>query len=214
MDIDNSKITKCLENFHSIWACKPHKLTWIRQDLCYICGGEDINVKTYYIKSCLKWRFGYIACGKCKVLLNQFEEICQENGIYIPNTIIDQTDIKFYRFSRSNKLKPYIQKGELEPILNPVFSKPKKILTTIVSWNNLSKSIPLSNLIFYNRDIYGYAICEGPFRHCKSIWYSDLQNSYATANRFFHFYKFCIKQTKFDMLVIMRIYKYWVYDLI
>jgi len=207
-------ISDCLVNFHTQYAIEPHKLTWIIQDKCYICDKPDQDVYTYHVKFCYSYRFGYIACNKCKVLLDIYKDISQENGTYVKNTMIINKDIKFYRVSRTCNIPPYIQEGYLEPKIQPVFIKEGNKLITTVNWNELNKNIPLSNLIFFNRNIYGYSIKEGPFKECKSIWKKELQDSYKVANNFFHFYKFALKHTIFDMLVIVNICKYWVSDLI
>lgn len=230
-----SIISQCLNVFHKS-AIYPRRMTWIRQNHCYICDvtGTEPCATTYLKNADRRRLVGYITCSKCAVLLPTIFNIYEESGEYVPNSIYSGyvlSPLAFLRQSLSNPNLPiYIERGASIKLADytPLMYIEKRVRAKI-SWvesdaasnmvpGGFEKSIFLANLIFHNRRLYGKAIEDGPLSRCTSFWRKPLQNEYNKANQFMQFL-LCmdINKTygpKVDKLIENRVFLFWRGELI
>ena len=179
----NKIIEKCLKTFHDVNKFRPVRMVMISTKECYICDNRYNTTDSTYIKNYLRLHhYGYQFCKKCKCLVNIFIDIYEESGDYIPNNKFDKNqlqNLKFFRISSDTTIKPYIEKNawlniNLFPIMElrkqPEYKNNK--LTTTICWGldeqdaYTHKTILLSNLIYNNRNIFGYSPNNGILNTC------------------------------------------------
>lgn len=228
-----NKLNKCLEKFHSC-IIPPIRCSMIRMRQCYICDSEseDLDSLCTYLKSYEKRNLvAYLSCDKCKSIVPTLLNLYEESGNYIPNSIYDgynivNSTIQFFRKSRSQNIKPYIEKGaSIDINAYPVFHKTNDgCLNVLVYWTTLipglygsdiiTKTISMANIIHHNRAIFGYEPSHGPYGKCAAIWKKDIKKEYAIANEFMEFSNAIDETVNFDGLIKTKIYEYWVGELI
>ena len=148
------------------------RLVMKRTDWCSVC--DDIytgeQTKTLHVDSSRgRSLYGWLLCKRCHIyekLIKQYyyKHYCN----FIPATLCKcykDNYFNFYRKSSNPAIQPYIQTKAFYKHHNYDFitiDKPSTHVYVQVSWlvNNIefTKIINLSNLIFYNRNIFGYAI--------------------------------------------------------
>ena len=149
-----------------------NRLVMKRTDWCSVCDaiytGEQ--TKTLYIDSSRgRSLYGWLLCKRCHI----YEKIIKQYYYkyycnFIPATLCKcykDNYFNFYRKSSNPAIQPYIQTKAFYKHHNYDFitiDKPSTHVYVQISWlvNNIefTKLINLSNLIFYNRNIFGYAI--------------------------------------------------------
>lgn len=228
-------IEKCLKTFHVKNKFYPLRLVMCPMNNCYICGEKHKYTKSMYIKNYLRLHhYGYQFCKKCECLVDIFMNIYEESGNYIPNNKFDKNllnNLRFFRISSNTTIKPYIVKNAwLNINLFPIITLDKdpgykdNNLCSTICWdlnpNNefAQKSILLSNLIYYNRGIFGYSPNSGILKGCSSYWKQSIEKAYNIANIPIYFI-YCVYKKKkldnnIDNLVLSRIIEYWKGDLI
>ena len=226
-------LNECLEKFHSC-IITPIRCSMIRMRQCYICDSLSIDKNSIcsYLKSYERRNLvAYLSCDKCKSIVPTLLNLYEETGNYIPNSIYDgyniaNSTIHFFRKSRSQNIKPYIErKASIDIKAYPVFHKTKDgRLSVLVYWTTLvpglygsdtiTKTIAMANVIHHNRSIFGYEPSRGPYRKCAAIWKKDIKTEYAIANEFTEFSNTIDKTVNFDGLIKTKIYEYWRSELV
>ena len=235
MNINDKKknITNCLQKFHSIDRIEPKRLVMTPIRICYICDKDNKTTYSKYIDSYLSLHhFGYQYCGKCGCLIDIFKNQCEEKGFYIPNKKFKKkklNNLRFFRVSSNPEILPYIHHTSWININeHPIITLLEKKLYSIICWNEdgeknenaetyIQKRILLSNIIFYNRTIFGYSQEEGILKVCSSYWKKALKKTYDSANIPLIFIT-CIdrkyKNYNIDNLIKSHIIEYWKGDLL
>ena len=224
-------IEKCLKTFHCKNKFYPVRMVMISMKLCYICDEERENVKSTYIKNYLRLRhYGYQSCNKCQCLVNIFSDIYEESGNYIPNNKFNKNHLKnlrFFRVSSNKSIMPYIvEDAWLNINLFPIISLTNQTeykcnnLAATICWeldkneDYTHKAILLSNLIYYNRNIFGYSPNNGILNVCSSYWKQSIEKAYNIANIPLYFIGCVYKKKNLDNLILTKIIEYWKGDLL
>ena len=76
------------------------------------------------------------------------------------------------------------------------------------------KTILLSNLIYYNRNIFGYSPDNGILNVCSSYWKQSIEKAYNIANIPIHFIECVYNRNHLDNLILSKIIEYWKGDLL
>lgn len=126
---------------------------------CERCTIYKTLINTYYYKN-------YTTFIRLKTIKRFIKEINDSVNDSIVNDSDDDYDRKkylfsFYRKSSNINIKPYIEKGFYTRCLNDFIyaNDTNTSLYVYISWNVNSthyKPINMSNIIFYNRDMFGY----------------------------------------------------------
>jgi len=158
----------------------PHRLVMIRMDKCYCCNKNTKELIESYSDDYLGRfkRIGWISCEKCELYLNLSKNYYEKKLTnYYPNRLIQFYKTKrfnFWRVSLSNKNIPaYVQKEAFYVGLSTgnflqIYEKNNKSRISIcMNWMNevnlndiYKKYVPLANLIFYNKDLFGNSYSE------------------------------------------------------
>ena len=223
------KLNECLTKFHSD-IITPLRCSMIQMHRCYICDTTSLSntdSQQIYLKSYERSNLaGYIACNKCRSIVPLLLDLYEETGNYIPNSIYDgyninSSTIHFFRKSRSQNIKPYIEtKASIDINAYPVFHKTREnrlhilvfwtiLIPNIYGSDKITKTIPLANAIHHNRSIFGYKLSQGPFSKCAAIWKKDIKKEYIIANAFKEFSNTIDGTINFDGLIKTLIYEYW-----
>lgn len=193
----------CIDTFHKN-VILPIRATFIRRNLCYICHTFDSSgTRTFFLKNASRARLlAYVSCSKCESIIPSLLELYEHTGMYVPNSIYDGIDLSRISFLRQNAIEnsASIKLSSYVPI-----TKYKNRVYSGVSWNGLQKKIPLCNLIFYNRDIYGWSISQGPLVNASRFWTKLLHREYLKANQF----GTLSLHNRVDALVEKIIYLFW-----
>ena len=194
----NQLIEDCLKTFHCVDKFHPIRMVMISTTSCYICGKTEMTTYAMYVKNYMRLHnYGYQFCKKCECLADIFIDIYEESGNYIPNNKFNEDQLKnisFFRHPSGKNTEPYIERNawlniNIFPILslsdNSKYSSNN--LYSNVCWGRKGdnfeyKPILLSNLIFYNRDIFGYCPNEGILNVCSTYWSKSIEKAYAVAN--------------------------------
>ena len=202
-------VSACLDVFHKV-AIYPRRMTWIRQNHCYICNvtGSKPCITTYLKNADRNKLMGYIACSKCVALLPILFKVYEETGEYVPNSIyegVDLSEISFLRHSRSKPSLPiYTQVGKIDLMSHVPLIHIHNRIRVAVSWKEtnsivnmfnkpplnieeLTKGVFLANVIFYNRNVYGNTIADGPLIRAVDFWRPMIDHEYNRANQFMEF---------------------------
>lgn len=217
-------ISECLEKFHNPGVFIPIRLVWKLMNTCYICDKSGVECYSKYI---IRGRHsGYQYCKKCACIVPIFKYMYEENGGYIPKKRFDSsllTNIKFFRVSKSNiNIKPYNHTGSWIDTreLQSLVKDPDKELCICVSWYDkcgqiIGKLVPLSNIIYYNRDKFNFVKENSILKNISSFWDKSIQKSYEEAYRPFILFRHIDSLHKnIDGLIKTKIIEYWKGDLI
>tara|TARA_B110000211_G_scaffold3877_1_gene4516 strand:- start:860 stop:1552 length:693 start_codon:yes stop_codon:yes gene_type:complete len=224
-------IKKCLETFHAKDKFYPIRMVMVSMRHCYICDEKREDTGSMYIKNYLRLHhYGYQFCKKCECLTDIFMDIYEESGKYIPTNKFNKNQLKnlnFWRVSSNKTIKPYMEKNawlniNLFPImsLNPLSEYKNNNLEATICWelnendDYMHKTILLSNLIFYNRNIFKYSPNKGILNVCASYWKQSIEKAYNIANIPLYFITCVYKKPHVDNLILSKIIEYWKGDLI
>ena len=158
-----------LQNAHSSFM----RMTFIDSDKCYSCNRYSNTVREIYIDNFLgRNRYGWICCEDCRkfVLIDKtFREIKMECLPMSSYNEFSHRNVKFWRESKNKAISPYLIENariETDEANGLHYQNKYDTMCAVVSWPvenplpgeylNLMKAIPLANLIFYNRGIFGY----------------------------------------------------------
>lgn len=155
----------------------PKRLTMISLSYCPICGNTNTDCS---IIPSSEWNgrfnnYGWICCINCLNIVNiaKFYFECNKSKAlsykYYESNLY-RADLSFWRVSSNKKISPYLENGFYNECCNDLFyiSNTRNRLYCQISWYNdktrkdifniYLKGIPLSNIIYHNREIFGYNI--------------------------------------------------------
>lgn len=187
-------ITLCINIIDKYEYMKfPLRAVMIRADYCYCC--DKLVKESYQLREdSFNGRYNHISwiyCTKCKLYVNLADKYVYNEANYIRYEkceILQNRNFSFWRVSSNKLIKPYIQKEAIidKKYGDMIFQYDNRV-ATIVTWNDdLSKSISLSNLIFYNRDFFGYELDEFPIYGYPKKWISLFEKEYKIANEWYY----------------------------
>ena len=187
--IDNL-ITKWIDNN------EPFRLVMIESKKCYMCDNkstetwcqhtDDFNGKYN--------RCGWLYCKKCANLVEMSEYYYYKKQNYLTysqTSKLRKHKFKFWRVSSNPLISPYIQENSesLTCMGNTLFlteKNNKKRVNIPISWEydkgEYNKSLYLSNLICFNRNILGYTINNLDIPNLTIEWTNAINKEYNLAN--------------------------------
>jgi len=211
-------------------------MTFIETDKCYSCNRYSNTVREIYIDNFLgKNRYGWICCEDCMkfVLIDKtFRETKME---CLPTSSYNEfslRNVKFWRESKNKAISPYLIENariETDEANGLHYQNKYDTMCAVISWpaanplpggySTLMKAIPLANLIFYNRDIFGYKskvmkdkiLSKSKFinnQQWLSKWLKLINKHYNFANTWLEFYKTATRY-KIPREITLEIMKYW-----
>ena len=220
-------IKECLLKFHNSGIYKPIRLVMRCVKNCYICDGTDKECESEYLKGGLGTHlYGYQYCNRCSSIVNILKDIFEDSGGYIPRKKFNKdliNELEFFRVSTSNpELPPYNQKHSWIDIrdVSILVDDPIRNLSISISWHDkdkrpFGKLVPLSNLIFYNRDKFGYSKKKSLLKDVSSFWDRSIASSYNIAERPIILMKYLDSlNLNIDGLIKSKIIEYWRGDLV
>lgn len=190
--------------------------TWVRQKYCKTCcsyvEGIMICKEDSFNGNCnfLGWQY----CDNCEHLLELKKKYYYEKCDFIKHSAFNKTirhlQFQFYRYSRSLN-KKFIQKN------CTICNNNGNILTqyqnmTIISiqWmGDMCKYVPLRNIIFYNRNIFGYSIEEFPIKEINKKMKHLIEKEYKIVNQFYNLILIVNQKSGIDDLIKSNIFRYW-----
>lgn len=213
------------------------RMTFIVDGKCYCCEKTRQNIKEIRIDNFLGFnRYGWICCEECKPFVMIDKGRREKKMNCLPYTCYkNYTDkrLKFWRHSTSDpSLEPYlVENAKFEHCSANGFEVRDKYnsLTASVSWethdkngrliNFLIKAIPVSNLIFFNRDLFGYNIYtfkKNFIDKCEYIndlfwctkWLKSIKKHYEHANGWHEFYRIAVRKN-IPRVIVLQILAYW-----
>ena len=223
-----------IDNYTDLALKAPNsfmRMTFIAQDKCYCCENIRQSTKEIRIDNYLGFnRYGWICCDECKPYIMIDKESREKKMDCLPYTSYkDYTteQIKFWRHSTSDpSLEPYlIENAKFEYCSANAFEIKHKYnsLTASVSWEVrhkfLTKAIPVSNLIFFNRNLFGYDVStfKKNFINKSSYsndlfwctkWVKSVKKHYEHANSWLEFYRIAVNKN-IPRVIILQILVYW-----
>lgn len=166
---------------------------------CSICDKNYINeqITTIYVNSPRSgYIYGWTHCNKCNIfntLIEKYYYIHYCN--FIQSKLCKpyrKLNFNFYRKPSNLNIKPYIQKKAIYKYLDYDFltlDKKTNHVYAQITWtiNSISwtKLINLSNLIFYNRDIFGYSIDDFKIKHISNQFKRGIIQQYNHTNEWY-----------------------------
>lgn len=177
---------------------KPIRAVMIRPDYCFMCESPNKNIHFRREDSfsghynCYNW----ISCDKCLSLLDIIEKYYYDSCNFIQYSlakILEDEDYRFFRVSSNKNLKPYIQENCYFCFNEGNYiNKFNNRVTATMSWdssvfNRLVKTIPLANLIYFNRFKFGYKYEDFPIKNLNNNWKMLIKKEYTKANSFEQF---------------------------
>lgn len=175
----------------------PFRMVMIKSGICYICKKK---VETFTIRSDdfngTYNQEGWIYCKKCAPIM-RLSKIYYENKqpflTYSKTDFIRNVHFNFWRVSSNPKIQPYIQKEakSLRCIGNTLTIFQKNAVSRLyvpVLWKykgeEYNKPVSLSNLIQFNRGVFGYT--KEIFTNIDEKWVSLIKKEYDIANVWCH----------------------------
>lgn len=208
------------------------RLTFIQDSHCYVCETYNTNVKCSYI-DCNLGRaglYGWIYCPECEHFVKADKERRELQLTCLPISsynFLRESNVMFWRKSRSTTKPSYLEtNAHFNMDGCDTFSVPSKykLLVAGVHWKDprmgiLEKGLPLANLIFFNRHIFGYHqnhMIDTIIRTCKlsnnskwlNFWIDHITEQYKHANGWLEFYKISVRN-KIPREVILNILDLW-----
>lgn len=214
------------------------RMVFISQDKCYCCEKIRQSTKEIKIDNYLGFnRYGWICCNECMpyIMINKAER--EKKMDCLPFTCYkDYTrkNIKFWRHSTTDpNLEPYlVEDAKFEYSSANAFEIKNKYntLTASITWEArdkdgqlinyfLTKAIPVSNLIFFNRNLFGYDVStfkkmfinKSNYRNdlfwCTK-WIKSIEKHYEHANSWLEFYRIAVHKN-IPRVIILQILVYW-----
>ena len=198
----------------------PNRLVMVKMDWCSICDTTLKSNECYihnYDSPTGHGVLGWSYCQKCKIYNKLIDLHYYKNytlfirGKYIQHLL--KNTFSFYRKPSIDKYPSYIEKEAfyVKTIRDFIFlDKQKNKICVTIGWDNYMKNISLTNLIFYNRKLFGYEYNHFPIKNYPNIMISYLQKDYYHCKEWyvldciFNFYK---KNIPFEIQKI--IFRYW-----
>ncbi|MAJ44343.1 MAG: hypothetical protein CMF96_06315 [Candidatus Marinimicrobia bacterium] len=165
----------------------PFRLVMIKSKYCYICNkNTKINCNYRYVNTYIKNNMvGWIYCNECKNKVDIAEYFYYYNSNVLQYSLVNKLfnqKIIFYRLS-SVKKKTIINdaillehSGDILRIWN------NNSIGIMVSWEKkklvYSKCIPLYNVIYFNRNLFGYSIKNFPIKNLNNKWIKLIKKEY------------------------------------
>lgn len=197
----------------------PFRLVMIQTKFCYICK-KNTKISCYhrYVDTYSKNRMiGWIFCNKCINKVDMAEYFYYQNSNvlkYSLTNILFNKKIIFYRLSSFKKItiiKNAIlleHSGDILKILN------SKSIGITVSWEKdkimYSKCIPLHNVIYFNRNLFGYSYKNFPIKNLNNKWMNLIKKEY---NYLYKWEVFLIILKKYKnnipKILLKKIFYYW-----
>ena len=191
-----SCVSRCVDRFHKDIIC-PSRIVFLRMNYCYVCESTVVGDCSITYAGNISGRLGYVACVKCQSIVPRLFEIYAELGSWVPRSIYDGYDLSAIRFLRKSMSRPslpiYIETGSIALNVHSPLLRVDDRIRSYVWWKDgtdgtdgiaVEKSVCLSNLIFHNREMYGYSAKCGPFARTTACWGESLQGEYDKANQF------------------------------
>jgi hypothetical protein len=206
------------------------RMTFIQADYCYVCEKPDLTTKEVQIDNIMgRNRHGWICCDNCEKYV-RVAKIMEEMAMpTLPFSIthdLTTKNIYFWRKSSNKDISPYVQTVARidDDSSNSIEWKNKyNTACVVVSWPSslnvnpnqtqyvsdlnyipwLSKSIPISNVIFHNRNLFGFdssCIINKTIKNShlanNKVWFNKwkkrFDEHYLHANGWLEFYKVCV----------------------
>jgi len=203
------------------------RLVMKRVDWCSVCDKiyEGENIKTLTVDSSRsRMLYGWLLCRRCCVYEDLIKQYYYKHYCtFIPYSVCKHYKnytFNFYRKSSNPSIVPYIQTQAYYKHNDYDFltidTKTSHVYAQI-SWkytNNLdwTKLINLSNLIFYNRNIFGYSIRDLNMSHLSKRFSKGIIRQYNQSNEWYVLccilYRNRIIQY-IPYLIRQNIFKYW-----
>ena len=209
-----------------------NRLTFIQAHHCYVCEAYNTNIKCSYI-DCNIGRaglYGWLYCPACEHFVKADKERRELQLTCLPISsynFLRETNVMFWRKSRSTTKPSYLEtNANFNMDGCDTFSVPSKYKLLVVSihWEDprlglLEKGLPLANLIFFNRNIFGYHqnhMIDTIIRTCKlsnnskwrKFWIKHITEQYKHANGWLEFYTIAVRN-KIPREVILNILDSW-----
>lgn len=221
-----SNIQKSCTSAHNAFI----RCTFITMNTCYVCDQyntetRQLNIDSYIGRMLL---YGWIYCPKCKPFVLIDKDYRERNLDVLPFSTykhLGDIDLKFWRKSKTTNIKSYLVENAKLNIYNSdaiLFKLKYNRLAAAIYWvdnKELEKAIPFANLIFYNRNIFGYNtnyILKNVIntqnlindKKWKDKWSSYFDIEYTHANGWLEFYKIAIRN-KIPREIILKILDIW-----
>jgi hypothetical protein len=213
IDISNDIINKYI--IYKI----PFRLVMIKSKYCYICDKTtEIDCNYRYVDTYIKNKMiGWIYCSKCKYKVDMGEYHYYNNCNVLPYSLVKKLfnkKIVFYRLS-SLKKKTIIDNAillEYSGDILRIWDKNK--IGIMVSWEKekivYSKCIPLYNVIYFNRNLFGYSIKKFPIKNLNNKWIQFIKKNY---NYLYNWEILLMILNKYNILIpkelIRNIFYFW-----
>jgi hypothetical protein len=210
--------------------------TFIIQDKCYVCNNQKNDTVECDIDNCLgrNYLYGWIYCPDCKPYVYLDKARREKNMDYLPASThqhINNLELKYWRQPSTAGVLPYlVEDAKIEHEQNDAFEIKTKYntLCSVVNWpvenasgsaDMMVKAIPLANLVFYNRGIFGHSanIMSDKFLSKSayindSAWFSKwmrvINIQYTHANGWLEFYRVATRNN-IPRELILNIMNYW-----
>lgn len=164
----------------------PFRLVMIKTKHCYVCN-KKTECNHRYVDTYIKTRmYGWIYCNKCKYKIDIAEYYyynhCNVLRYSLVNKLFNTDEIVFYR-SSSLKKKSIIKNAQLLEYSGDILRIwNNNCIGIMVSWEEekmvYKKCIPLYNVIYFNRHLFGYSIKNFPIKNLNKQWVDFIKKGY------------------------------------
>jgi len=196
----------------------PFRAVMIKTNFCYCCKTYSQTMQLREDSfSGLYNNYSWIYCKKCKIYVELADNFLYNNTNYVQYDKcknLEKNHYNFFRVSSNLLVKPYIQKECYFNFRNGDYIKDlyNRVSMTI-SWKSykdeLCKNIPLANLIFFNRKIFGYNYNNFPLKDLPKKWTNLIKTEYNLSNEWRCLLIIIYKKTNLPKDVIKIIFKFW-----
>ena len=211
---------------------KYRRLVMIKIDQCYICKSnksqKEILEKYLNNTEGLNKRIGWIYCKDCTKYINLAQIYIEANSKYLSNYVykdLSKLNLSFFRISSNKFKKPYIQKnstiGTCIDYLT-IIQKNNRLYVNVCWKDSYYKLIYLSNLIYFNSDIFGFNYKSFPlFKYkydmyknhiWKFNWIPLIEKEYKIIYNWYLAKSIILKYLNSD--TINLIFSYWISDIV
>ena len=201
-------------------------------DKCYVCEKEQVETDSCRIDNFMgsNLLMGWIYCKHCEAYVKMNKKMREITMDQLPESSykhFNEKKVQFWRVSSNKNIIPYVQKNAMIDcnVMGAFeFRQKYKTFCIVVNWktdhsDSLYKPIPLANLIFYNRNIFGYTVnnmIENILSKSKYIhnynWYTKwkhmFEEHYVHANGWSEFCKISNRH-KIPLDIVSYIKEYW-----
>lgn len=224
--IIHTMVTETIDSILFKWdniVSSPKRLTMIIMGWCSICDITDSSndiCLNYYDTPRSRYLYGWTYCKACSPYITLLNTHYYTNYTTffrkLSMSIFEDIPLSFYRKSSNPKIVPYIEhNGYYTP--TPYDFIYENINThsinVSISWNECVKPISLSNLIFYNRSIFGYEPSEFPIQNIPTLIVSLLHSHYDHCKEWYVleciFKHYSFTNTHIPDIIQHTIFNYW-----